>query len=156
MGGPVGLKGTDGVAAEAVQRGAKPVANARALAMLQEFRRALDETLHQPAIKWLTADGDMGNDALRTAGFDAIKVVHRGPGESSAFDTKTAVEKFLVAGVDLVLFCGGDVPHAISALSRARPRPSSVSRPASKCIPAYSASHPHTLPKYCCATLSAR
>ena len=50
--------------------------------MLQEFRRVLNETLRQPAIKWLTADGDMGNDALRTAGFDAIKVVHRAPERS--------------------------------------------------------------------------
>lgn len=108
MGGPVGLKGTDGVVAEAVRRGAKPVADRRALDALHEFRRLLDHSSQPPAIQWLTASNGMGHDALRSAGFSAIEVAYAAPKEPSARDTKAAVEKFVTASVDLVLFCGGD------------------------------------------------
>ena len=108
MGGRVGLKGTDGVATEAVRRGAQPMANTRALEALGEFKRLLDGASHQPAIEWLTATGSMGRDALQAAGFAAVEAVYASPSEPSAQDTKAAIEKFLAAGIDLVLFCGGD------------------------------------------------
>jgi predicted polyphosphate/ATP-dependent NAD kinase len=108
MGGRVGLKGTDGVVAEAERRGAERVANARALEMLLVLKRLLDHERHLPMIHWFTADGDMGSETLRTAGFAAVETVHRAAGETSALDTKAAVEKFVAAGVDLILFCGGD------------------------------------------------
>jgi hypothetical protein len=41
MGGRVGLKGSDGVVAEAEQRGAERVANPRALAMLQRLQKPI-------------------------------------------------------------------------------------------------------------------
>ncbi len=108
MGGRVGLKGTDGVAAEAVRRGAEPMANARALEALRGFKRLLDNSPNPPAIEWLTASGTMGRKALQAAGFALVETVHTAPAESTAQDTKAAVEKFLTAGVDLILFCGGD------------------------------------------------
>jgi predicted polyphosphate/ATP-dependent NAD kinase len=108
MGGRVGLKGTDGVAAEALRRGAAPIANARALEALHDFKRLLDQAPKPPVIDWLTASGDMGHDALRTVGFARIEVVHTAPAEPTDRDTRTAVERFVSAGVDLVLFCGGD------------------------------------------------
>jgi len=108
MGGRVGLKGTDGVAAEALRLGAKPIANARALAALHEFKRLLDGVPNPPAIDWLTAAGNMGCDALRKAGFTRIEVVHTASSEPTAQDTRAVVERFLSAGVELVLFCGGD------------------------------------------------
>jgi predicted polyphosphate/ATP-dependent NAD kinase len=108
MGGRVGLKGTDDVADEAVRRGAKPTANARAVETLRELRRLMDNSPSPPAIEWLTASNDMGYDALRTAGFTAIDIVHSAPVASSARDTRSAVERFLAAGADMVLFCGGD------------------------------------------------
>jgi len=108
MGGRVGLKGTDGVVAEAERRGATPVANARAVEMLNAFKRLLDDEPRQLQIDWLTADDDMGNNALRAAGFAAIEVVHRASGAPSALDTKATVKRFVQAGADLVLFCGGD------------------------------------------------
>jgi predicted polyphosphate/ATP-dependent NAD kinase len=108
MGGRVGLKGTDDVAPEAVRRGAEPIANRRALETLYQFKHLLDGGPNPPAIKWLTAAGAMGRDALRTAGFTAVEVVYAAPTVSSARDTRAAVEKFLAVGVDLVLFCGGD------------------------------------------------
>jgi predicted polyphosphate/ATP-dependent NAD kinase len=108
MGGRVGLKGTDGVAAEAVRRGAQPTANTRALEALREFKQLLDGAQNPPAIDWLTATGSMGHDALQIAGFTAIEVVYAAPTKPSAQDTRATVEKFLAAGVNLVLFCGGD------------------------------------------------
>jgi len=107
MGGRVGLKGTDGVVGEARERGAQPVANARALETLRALARLRDGVSAAPAIEWLTADGEMGNDALRAAGF-AAEIVHRPAAEPSARDTTAAVEGFLARHVDLVLFCGGD------------------------------------------------
>jgi predicted polyphosphate/ATP-dependent NAD kinase len=108
MGGRVGLKGTDEVAAEAVSRGAKPTANGRALEALGEFKHLLDGAPNPPAIEWLTVAGAMGGDALQTAGFTAVEVVYAAPAEPSAQDTRAAVAKFLARSVDLVLFCGGD------------------------------------------------
>jgi predicted polyphosphate/ATP-dependent NAD kinase len=108
MGGRVGLKGTDGVVAEAARLGAEPIANARALEALREFKHLLDGAPQAPAIGWLTASEAMGHDALRAAGFTAVEVVHAASAEPSAQDTRAAVEKFLAGSVDLVLFCGGD------------------------------------------------
>ena len=108
MGGRVGLKGTDGVVAQARERGAAPVANGRAREMLRELARLRASATAAPAIEWLTADGEMGADALRAAGFAAVEIVHRPAAEPSARDTVAAVERFLARHVDLVLFCGGD------------------------------------------------
>jgi predicted polyphosphate/ATP-dependent NAD kinase len=108
MGGRVGLKGTDGVVAEAVRRGAQPAANLRALEALRNFKHLLDCAPNPPAIKWLTVAGAMGRNALQSAGFIAIEVLHVASPAPSAKDTKAAVEKLLAASVDLILFCGGD------------------------------------------------
>jgi len=108
MGGRVGLKGTDGVVAQARQRGAEPVANARAVEMLRELVRLRAGAPAAPAIEWLTAGGEMGDDALRAAGFAPAEIVHRPAAEPSARDTLAAIEAFLARHVDLVLFCGGD------------------------------------------------
>jgi len=108
MGGRVGLKGTDGVVTEAERRGAAPVANARALEMLQALESLLAGTSCQDTVTWLTADGNMGHDALRAAGFTAIEILHRCRNVASALDTTGATENFIASRVDLVVFCGGD------------------------------------------------
>jgi len=108
MGGRVGLKGTDGVVAEARRRGAQPVANARALAALRRLKHLLEGLPRPPDVAWLTGAGLMGDDALRAAGLSAIEVVHDAALEPSAQDTQACVQQFLTAGVDLILFCGGD------------------------------------------------
>jgi predicted polyphosphate/ATP-dependent NAD kinase len=108
MGGRVGLKGTDDVAEEAVRRGAEPVANARALEALREFASLVAGARHVPGIRWSTVARDMGFDALQAAGFSAVEVVHVPAGKPSAEDTRAATRKFLDAGVDLIVFCGGD------------------------------------------------
>ncbi len=108
MGGRVGLKGTDGLVAEARRLGAEPIARARALDALRVFKHLLEGTPNVPVINWFTASGSMGSDVLHVTGFARVEVVYVATVESSAQDTRAAVEKFLLAGVDLVLFCGGD------------------------------------------------
>jgi predicted polyphosphate/ATP-dependent NAD kinase len=108
MGGRVGLKGTDGVAAEAARLGAAPIANGRALEALRELKRLIDQETHPPSIQWLTCAGEMGGDALHSAGFEDVQPIHAPKGACSAGDTKQAVRAFIAARADLVLFCGGD------------------------------------------------
>lgn len=108
MGGRVGLKGTDEIVDRAVRLGAEPIANARALEALRAFKGLLDDTPNVTAVEWFTVSGTMGEDALRAAGFSAIVLVHEASVKPSAQDTSAAVQEFLAAGVELVLFCGGD------------------------------------------------
>lgn len=109
MGGRVGLKGTDGVADQAAAAGAKPTAPERARAFAEA---ALKLTADDPALvfQWVTAGGDMGAGPLRNAGFPAsrIEVVDVPVPPTSAQDTKRTVVQCIEAGVELILFCGGD------------------------------------------------
>jgi predicted polyphosphate/ATP-dependent NAD kinase len=121
MGGRVGLKGTDGKVAEARARGAEPRAPERARRALESLAAA-DETVR------VLAYGDpMGAAEARTAGFDPVVVGHPASEETTAADTRAAVQAFFEwspadadgdsgtadegtpdRGVDLVLFVGGD------------------------------------------------
>ncbi|MGA2918367.1 ATP-NAD kinase family protein [Methanoregula sp.] len=101
MGGAVGLKGTDGRVGEARSLGAIPQAGNRAKMTIDLLKTDQD-------LLFLTCSGDMGETILKEAGIPGFRVVFTGKNESSADDTKAAVQKFLVEGVDLVLFCGGD------------------------------------------------
>jgi predicted polyphosphate/ATP-dependent NAD kinase len=108
MGGRVGLKGTDDIVDEAVRLGAEPVAPRKALETLSALHGRLSQTSRGCEIHWVTCAGTMGAEALEEAGFGTYDVVY-GPGRNTdAKDTETAVGKFLEAGVDLILFCGGD------------------------------------------------
>jgi len=101
MGGRVGLKGTDGHVAEARRRGAEPRAPERAVEALRSLHDNAPETT---VVTW----GDpMGEREARAAGFDPT-VLGRPDGETEAADTRAAVRAFLDAGVDLLLFVGGD------------------------------------------------
>ena len=101
MGGSVGLKGTDGNVEEARLRGAVPHAMDRAMIALALLAKS-------PDLAFVTCSGAMGEDALKEAGITRYQVLYHYSGESSSADTKKAVRTFLEAGVDLVLFCGGD------------------------------------------------
>ncbi len=103
MGGAVGLKGTDGLAQEALARGAKPLAADRAKACLKLMAPA--EGLL--GLLFLTASGEMGESILAELGLNYF-VVYQAPEKSSAEDTKAACRAFISEGADLVLFCGGD------------------------------------------------
>lgn len=106
MGGRVGLKGTDGLAAEAAARGAEPVAPRRAGEMLASLKplKAASE------IHWVTCKGTMGSDLLDDAGFppSSYEIAAEPPARTSAEDTKSACRAFETRGVELIAFCGGD------------------------------------------------
>jgi predicted polyphosphate/ATP-dependent NAD kinase len=102
MGGRVGLKGTDGKVAEARARGATPRSPDRA-------RRALAALAERvPGTTLLTWGGSMGADVAREAGLDPTVLGEPSGEETTAADTRAAVEAFVDAGVDLVCFVGGD------------------------------------------------
>jgi len=106
LGGPVGLKGTDGKVAEALERGAEPRAPERARAALA----ALAD--RDAAVELYTFGGALGADAAREAGFDPVVLgeAERGGGlrGTTAADTRRAVRAFVDRDADLVLFVGGD------------------------------------------------
>jgi predicted polyphosphate/ATP-dependent NAD kinase len=108
MGGRVGLKGTDDVLDEAIARGASPIALGRAVEAMSEFRRQLAAERLTPQVQWLTCSGRMGADALIESGFDIFHVVLEVKSETHAADTRRAAAALCKAGVDLIVFCGGD------------------------------------------------
>lgn len=99
MGGAVGLKGTDGQVAEAISRGAVPVAPGRAARLFSLFRPA--------GHTFLTAGGPMGEALMAAAGLTA-ETVYLPAAETTAEDTRLACRAFLDRGAELILFCGGD------------------------------------------------
>ena len=102
LGGRVGLKGTDGKVEEARARGAEPRAPDRA-------RRALSELFSRvPEATLVTWGSPLGADIARAAGFEPTVLGSPDSAETTAVDTRAAVEAFVDAGVDLVLFVGGD------------------------------------------------
>lgn len=103
LGGRVGLKGSDGaeVQRQARERGAQPRAQERAVEALRELA-ALD------GLVLLTSPGEMGADAARAAGLRPTVIGTIQPGRTTAEDTCRAAREMQQAGVQLVLFAGGD------------------------------------------------
>nr|WP_220493883.1 ATP-NAD kinase family protein [Shewanella sp. SG41-4] len=106
LGGSVGLKGSDGVAVEAIAKGAIPKAQLR-------MQQALDVIL--PFVKQIdiiTASGDMGGSLCRKMGFNTQDVYTAlettSTEKTSALDTQNAVKCLLEHQLDLLLFAGGD------------------------------------------------
>ncbi|HSG62368.1 MAG TPA: ATP-NAD kinase family protein [Pseudomonadales bacterium] len=104
IGGPAGLKGSDGadIVAEALARGANPQAQQRVLQALQALENESDR------MTWLTAGGDMGEAVCRLAGFEPILVGSPQSEPSTASDTERLATALLEHGVDVLLFAGGD------------------------------------------------
>ena len=100
MGGSVGLKGTDGVAAEAARLGAVRHSGDRAQKALSELLPIKDD------LCVLCASGEMGEALARKLGFPNVQVVYRSEGETTADDTIHAARA--MEGADLLLFAGGD------------------------------------------------
>jgi len=103
MGGRVGLKGTDGKVDEARRRGAEPRAPERAQRALESLAEVGDD------IEIVTYGDPMGESLAETVGFDPVVVGNPGDTErTTSEDTRAAVRAFVEAGVDVVLFVGGD------------------------------------------------
>ena len=130
VGGAVGLKGSDGVIAEALARGAKPKANLR-------VRTALESLLpYSDRLHFISADGAMGSNLLAEMGFNYQKIKPLSARDISAIsisdtfskvdsidisesskefaittsaeDTRYAAQQLVDASVDILLFAGGD------------------------------------------------
>ena len=105
MGGRVGLKGTDSmeIVREAMRRGGMPESPGRAVTALSQIHQVVDDRLEV-----LAAPGRMGEEEATEAGFAPTVVGDGAGGETSADDTRRAAEAMVSAGVDLILFAGGD------------------------------------------------
>ena len=104
IGGPVGLKGSDGadIREQALQRGAT-------LRAVDRAHRALAVLAASPEeITVYCWDGAMGSDALEGLGF-SVELCGRPAGElTSAEDTKQAARDLARCNLDVLVFAGGD------------------------------------------------
>jgi predicted polyphosphate/ATP-dependent NAD kinase len=107
LGGRVGLKGSDGpeVQQRALQLGAKPLAQERTAGAL--------ERLCALPIQLLTPPGEMGETVARRCGLSPRLILTSIPDTPSprittCDDTRQAAQAMRAAGVDLILFTGGD------------------------------------------------
>ncbi|HEX7035978.1 MAG TPA: NAD(+)/NADH kinase [Pseudomonadales bacterium] len=103
LGGPPGLKGSDGAAIqqEARARGGRPRGAERTLRALAAAGPAARQ------VRWLTCAGEMGADVLEAAGVPA-EVVATPRRPSGPEDTHRATAAIAAAGADLLVFAGGD------------------------------------------------
>lgn len=102
VGGPAGLKGSDGVAEQALALGSEPRAALRTRTALECLRPV------QQRLEFLTFPGPMGADLLSEMGFAYRLLGELDDGPTSAADTRGAVAALQEAGVALILFAGGD------------------------------------------------
>jgi len=102
LGGTVALNGTDGVAADALRRGATPRAAIRAVEALRSIVRDI------PDIEICCYDGEMGGASVRAAGVVPHVVGVAAASASTAEDTRRAARDLLATEIDLLLFSGGD------------------------------------------------
>ena len=103
MGGAVGLKGTDGkiILNKALSLGAKPIAPARAESFLSELTSA------QRGIRLVVGAGNMGEDGAKNHGLP-VTILGERKRETRAEDTRELASEMSAAGVNLLVFCGGD------------------------------------------------
>ncbi len=104
MGGRVGLKGSDGrdILKQAIALGAKPESPNRAVAALEIVARLKDK------IEILTYPSVMGEAVCLRAGFTPCVMGSIHSDQTTAEDTQRAAKELAHAGVDLILFAGGD------------------------------------------------
>jgi predicted polyphosphate/ATP-dependent NAD kinase len=104
MGGKVGLKGTDGAETlrRAIEAGATPEAHMRAATALACFEPVADE------VRFVTYPGAMGADSFADLPLEVHVVGELHSATTDAHDTERAVREICAAGVDLLLFVGGD------------------------------------------------
>jgi predicted polyphosphate/ATP-dependent NAD kinase len=107
IGGRVGLKGSDGadIQQRALELGAVPLAGERTAAALEPLLRPLADVM-----ELLAAPGEMGETVALRCGYSprTLPLPKRQRGETTADDTRQAARAMRAAGVDLLLFAGGD------------------------------------------------
>ena len=98
LGGRLGFKGSDGRADEARAAGAEDRSGPR---MRQALERCADRLAD---VEILTCSGRMGSDWIPTE----HTVIYETPDQTSAETTREAVTVLCEAGIDLLLYAGGD------------------------------------------------
>ncbi|WP_213994774.1 ATP-NAD kinase family protein [Arsukibacterium sp.] len=102
LGGSVALKGSDGMAAEALARGAVPMAGERANVALSQLSALKDQ------FQVVTVAGEMGADLCQQLGLNYQICYTPATAPTVAADTEQAALAIAEQGVDLLLFAGGD------------------------------------------------
>ncbi|MFN3578930.1 MAG: ATP-NAD kinase family protein [Pseudomonas sp.] len=102
LGGQTALKGSDGVAEQALALGAVPLAE-------QRVQRSLEVLLPlRERLFFVTAPGPMGSALLEQMGFAHQVVGEISAKQTTAADTERLAELIQAAAVELLLFAGGD------------------------------------------------
>jgi len=102
LGGSVALKGSDGVAELALEKGAIPKAGIRTQTALKVLSGFKDQ------IKIITCPADMGEKWVKELGFDCEVIEGIQVSQTKPDDTKRAADVLKQRHVDLLLFAGGD------------------------------------------------
>lgn len=102
LGGSVGLKGSDGLAEQALALGAVPMAQERAKQALQPLLPLKSKLVI------ITVAGAMGQQLCEELGFAYELCYSPQCQPTTPDDTENAAAKMASAGVDLLLFAGGD------------------------------------------------
>ena len=105
IGGRAGLKGSDGteIQQKALAEGFRSLAPDRVFTALEWLGSIIAE---KPVI--VTYPAEMGEDIARKAGFDVEIIGNIDSGHTTAEDTIKAAQTMKDAGVDLIIFAGGD------------------------------------------------
>jgi predicted polyphosphate/ATP-dependent NAD kinase len=105
IGGKVALKGSDGemILAKALALGAVPESKKKAAVTLKIMADAI-----KSEIEIFTYPGEMGEDAAREAGFFVTVLGSIEKGHTTPADTIRSARDLRDAGVELILFAGGD------------------------------------------------
>lgn len=105
IGGPAALKGSDDKALveQALAEGAEPRAEDRAARCLRQLAQRCPD-----AVQVSTFGGAMGERVALECGFPTAVVGRPESPATSAADTQKAVSALAAAGVDILLFAGGD------------------------------------------------
>jgi predicted polyphosphate/ATP-dependent NAD kinase len=106
IGGALALKGSDGDAVRALAAELGPEGRKRALTRVLRALAPLAQA--GDTVRFSAWAGEMGERALRESALSG-EILGRAPGGlTSAADTREAARAMLAAGVDIILFAGGD------------------------------------------------
>jgi len=102
IGGPLALKGSDGMAEKALAMGATQNAENRVVQALTEH---LDSWEH---IHWISVAGSMGGNLLNRLNLPWTALEYQAINPTTAEDTKNIAMLILAQNADVLLFAGGD------------------------------------------------
>jgi predicted polyphosphate/ATP-dependent NAD kinase len=106
LGGSLAMKGSDG---EALRELAEKILPAHGGRAVERTVRALRELAASKApVRFSCWAGNMGEEALRQAGFQPTVLGGADSSLTSASDTRLAARQLQASGVDILLFAGGD------------------------------------------------